>query len=115
MAESYADEQRRRNGLTPAGYYVDEVAGYAEETAAERTQRLIAEAGLAPGTFVTAELIRTVFHTERDDLPDLVLTVAVDSTEAESALGRLAAAFDLRCPHDLLTDMCHHCKEIDRA
>lgn len=72
MRESYADEQRRRNGLPPRA-----------------------------GKRVTGD---TVYF-----------TFTVDSTRAERALNRLAKAFNLRCLHDLLPDMCHHCKEKRRG
>lgn len=69
MAESYADEQRRRNGL-------------------ERRA----------GVSVVQDA-------------DAPVTVTPGVIEARHALGRLAAAYDLRCLHDLPPDMCHHCKE----
>jgi hypothetical protein len=114
MAESYADEQRRRNGLPPAGYYVDEC------TVVEVDGMPVAVRGSGQITERDREMFAEVVQAakrrfEAEQPPDRTVTVTADTTGAERALDRLAAAFDLRCLHDLLPDMCHHCKETDRV
>ncbi|MEY9837415.1 hypothetical protein [Streptacidiphilus sp. EB103A] len=86
----WSEQLRRRNGLPPRP--ADDM-------------QLLRSLGLD----------RSAQPLDAEQPPDLTVTVTADTTAAKAALRRLAAAFDLRCLHDLLPAMCHHCKETDRG
>lgn len=107
----WSEVLRRRNGLPPTE--LDDVAVLRSVGLDRSAQPLDTEPEPDPDLSlltISPGMLRA--YLGEPPLPDLLVTLNADATAAMRGLDRCAAACERRCPHDLPTTMCHHCKEI---